>query len=633
MNATAAPTETNANPSWGAPPIEDYGLLGDTRTAALVSSTGGVDWLCAPRFDSPPIFGRLVGGPDAGTFQIGPASPATVCSRRYRPESVTIETTWHTNDGGRLLLTEGFVGEVEHRFLPNTLLVRRVTALDNPVNVTVLFDPRRGDAHRRPRVAWHERALVCSWGPTAIGLRTTPPLMIQPGVHLTVAVEPGRPLTLALSVTKGEPVILVDPDHAWAELESDTRRWQQWAAGIDHDVPHHDMVVRSLLTLRLLTYSPSGAPVAAATTSLPEQLGGSRNWDYRYSWPRDASIGIAAYLALDQADEARRFLAWLVHATRLDRPRLPALLTLHGRPVPTEQQPAGWAGYRNSTPVRFGNGAADQDQLDGYGWVIDAAWNFARNHGPLNGDTWRAVASFADYVAGHWREPDAGIWEERGAPTHHVHSKAMAWLALDRAIRIADLQKPSARRTRRAARWRRQRDDLQNELTAQGYDEQHNTYTRTYGSTDLDAALLVLPLLELEPADSPRLTGTVDAIRDELGAGGPLLYRYPPHSDGLNGEEGAFLPCSFWLAQALATTHRHSEAAEVFDQLIALANPLGLYAEELDPDSGRFLGNFPQALTHAALIQAALALRDHRRDQPEIPVPAMLEGRNRQEPL
>jgi GH15 family glucan-1,4-alpha-glucosidase len=277
--------------------------------------------------------------------------------------------------------------------------------------------------------------------------------------------------------------------------------------------------------------------------------------------------------------------------------------------VPTERQLDGWPGYRGSVPVRFGNGAAGQHQLDGYGWAIDAAWLYASRYEPLNAETWRTISSFADYVADHWREPDAGIWEERGPATHHVHSKAMAWLALDRATRLADLR---ARSGRRVERWRQERDALGNDIRANGFSSERNTYTRRLGSGDLDAALLVLPLLELEPADSPRLAGTIDAIRRELTAGGPLLHRYPPGEDGLDGGEGAFLPCAFWLAQALAATNRVDEAAEQLDALVSLASPLGLFAEEIDPTTGRFLGNFPQALSHAAVIQAAVALRDHR---------------------
>jgi GH15 family glucan-1,4-alpha-glucosidase len=502
------------------------------------------------------------------------------------------------------------IGEVRGRFLPGTLLVRRLEALDGPVEVTVRFDPRHGPHRRRPRVRTDPSGLVCSWGATALSLRFSTGVTVACGVPTTVVVVPGRPLTSALSVAEGQPVVRVDPDTAWCELERDAERWRTWSSAIDDDVPEAPTVARSLLTLRLLTYSPSGAPVAAPTTSLPEEVGGVRNWDYRYAWPRDASIGVAAFLALDRPAEARGFLSWLVHATRLDRPRLPALLTLHGRRAPAERTLAGWPGYADSRPVRFGNGAARQHQLDGYGWVVDAAWLYARRHGPLSAETWRAVVAFTEHVAAHWREPDAGIWEERGPASHHVHSKAMAWLALDRASRLGDLRR---RAPRQAARWRAERDALGRDILARGFDAERNTYTRRYGSSDLDAALLVLPLLGLEPPDSPRLAGTIDAIRAELGAGGPLLHRYTPGTDGLTGGEGAFLPCSFWCVQALAATGRVDEAAEMFAELVALASPLGLYAEEVDPCRGSFLGNLPQALTHAALVQAALALRDAAR--------------------
>jgi GH15 family glucan-1,4-alpha-glucosidase len=308
-----------------------------------------------------------------------------------------------------------------------------------------------------------------------------------------------------------------------------------------------------------------------------------------------------------KTDEARRFLAWLLHATRLDRPRLPVLLTLHGKHPPTEHELDGWPGYAHSVPVRAGNGAADQHQLDVYGWVLDAAWLLTDAGERLYSETWRTMADFADTVAARWREPDAGIWEVRGDLAHHVHSKLMAWLALDRTLRIAPDHRVSARRQRR---WAAERDALAVDISARGFDADKNTFTRSYGSTEVDAALLVLPLLGIERADSPRVRGTIDAVRRELGADGPLLYRYPPGHDGLAGTEGAFLACSFWLVQALAVTGRVTEATELFDTLICLASPLGLYAEEMDPTTGRHLGNYPQALTHAALVQAALALRD-----------------------
>jgi GH15 family glucan-1,4-alpha-glucosidase len=286
---------------------------------------------------------------------------------------------------------------------------------------------------------------------------------------------------------------------------------------------------------------------------------------------------------------------------------MPVLLTLHGRHPRAERQLPGWPGYAGSRPVRVGNGAATQHQLDGYGWVLDAAWLLTEAGHPLYSETWRAMRGFADEVAHRWTEPDAGIWEVRGEPAHHVHSKLMAWLALDRALRIAARHRTPRRQIER---WTEQRRAIAAEVTRRGFDPGLGCYTRTYGSADLDAAVLVLPQLGLEPAASPRVQGTIDAVRRELSAGGPLLYRYPPGQDGLAGSEGAFLPCSFWMVQALASSRRGAEADELMRELLALANPVGLLPEEMDPGDHSFLGNFPQALTHAALVQAALALRD-----------------------
>jgi GH15 family glucan-1,4-alpha-glucosidase len=590
-------------------PIADYGLIGDTRTAALVSSGGAIDWLCAPRFDGEPLFGRLVGGPAAGTFRVGPAGRAALAGRRYLEASATLETSWDTPTG-RLVLTDGMVAEVTGRLLPTTLLVRRLAALGGPVDAVVELDPRLGERHRRPAVRRRDGALVCQWGSLAAALQSAPDLPVEPGAPLRVTISPERPLTMVLAIASREPLVHVDPLRAWEVLLEDQRRWQAWSEDIDGGLPHRDAVVRSLLTLRLLTYSPSGAPVAAPTTSLPEHPGGVRNWDYRFAWPRDASIGIGAFLGVGKTAEARLFMAWLLHASRLDRPRLPVLLTLHGKHPAAERELDGWPGYAGSRPVRVGNGAAAQHQLDGYGWVLDAAWLLTRAGERLYSETWRAMRGFADRVALRWSEPDAGIWEIRGDGAHHVHSKLMAWLALDRVLRIAaELGAPDRKRRR----WRQQRDAIAAEVTSRGFDPAKGAYTRSYGSGDLDAAVLVLPLLGVEPADSPRVRGTIDAIRRELGASGPLLYRYPPGQDGLPGGEGAFLPCSFWLAQALARTGRLEEANGLLDELVTLASPLGLYAEEMDSGSRRHLGNYPQALTHAALVQAALAIRDAER--------------------
>ena len=586
--------------------IEEYGLLGDTRTAALVAPDGSIDWLCIPRFDGQPVFGRLVGGPDAGVFRMGPERPQTPISRRYRPDTVTLETAWQTS-GGRLTLTEGMIAEVRGTLLPSTLLVRRLHAEGVPVQAVIDFDPRLGDDHLRPRSERRGDVLVCAWPSLALAARSSPSVDLEAGRPTIVTVAPGHPMTITMTVAHQEPLVYVDPDAAWSLLGADERRWQDWCHDIDEDLPHRDTVVRSLLTLRLLTYSPSGAPVAAPTTSLPEDPGGVRNWDYRFAWPRDASIGIAAFLGVGMHDEARHFLAWLLHASRLDRPRLPVLLTLDGRRPTTERELRGWPGYARSRPVRAGNGAADQHQLDGYGWVIDAAWLLSRAGHRLYSETWRAMAAFADTVAARWRDPDAGIWEIRGDPAHHVHSKVMAWLALDRALRLAETHRTRASRRRH---WTEAREAIAAEIVERGFDKASGTFTRTYGSHDVDAALLVLPSIGVEAPESARVRGTIDAIRTTLTAGGPLLYRYPPGHDGLPGTEGAFLPCSFWLVQALAASGQVAVAAGLFDELVALASPVGLYGEEMEPGTGHHLGNFPQALTHAAVVQAALAIRD-----------------------
>ncbi|HEX2063024.1 MAG TPA: glycoside hydrolase family 15 protein [Acidimicrobiales bacterium] len=589
------------------PAIGDYGVVGDTRTAALCSPTGSIDWLCLPRFDADPVFGRLVGGEVAGSFLLGPPDAgARLVRRRYLPGSAVLETTWRT-DTGELTLTEGMVADLSGSLMPAALLVRRLACRGGPARVRVRFDPRRGADHRPPRVQRRGDVVVCTWGGLAVSLSTTGGLTVEPGRELEVVVEEQQPVTFAMAAAQREPLVDVPAERAFDELLRTDAWWRGWSAGIGDVGPYRDATVRSLVTLKLLTYSPSGAPVAAVTTSLPEELGGGRNWDYRYAWPRDASIGIAAFLGAGKDEEARAFLYWLLHASRLDRPRLPPVLTLDGTPVPAEQELEGWPGYADSRPVRAGNGARDQHQLDVYGWVVDAAWVLAQAGHGLYRETWRAMAGFADLVARRWTEPDAGIWEVRSRPRHHVHSKLMAWLALDRALRLADAH---GARAGRRSRWATARSAVAADVVRHGFDERRRTFVAAYGEDELDAAVLILPVIGLEDPGSPRVLGTIEAVRASLGAGGPLLYRYRPGRDGVPGKEGAFLACSFWLVQALALAGRAEEAAGLFEELIGLGGDLGLLAEEVDPSTASLIGNYPQALSHAALVQAALALRD-----------------------
>jgi GH15 family glucan-1,4-alpha-glucosidase len=586
-------------------PIEDYALLGDTRSAALVSPSGSVDWWCLPRFDGDPVCGRLLGGEGAGHLLLGPAEPASLVERGYLPGTPVLRTTWRTLTG-RLTLTDGMVSTATGRLLPSTLLVRRAEAADAPVRVRVVFAPRhrwRGDP---PRLRRCGNRVSAHLGGLAIAMAAEPATDVDEAGCAEIEVRPSQPLTVVITAAWREPLVYVPAADAWDLLVEDGARWRDWTDEVPHDVPFRGAVQRTLLVLRQLTYSPSGAPVAAVTTSLPEELGGSRNWDYRFTWPRDASIGVAAFLGLGKVEEAGMFFHWLLHASRLDRPRLPALFTLDGRRAPGERQLDGWPGYEHSRPVRTGNGARHQHQLDGYGWVVDAMCIYARHRGSLRGEDWRAVRGFVDQVAARWSEPDAGIWEERQPPAHHTHSKLMAWLALDRGLGLAEVHRMRPRR-RRA--WERAREAVAADLRQWGFNDDVGAYTRTYGGDDLDAAVLLLPLLGIEPAESPRVTSTIDAIRRHLGAGGPFLYRYLPGEDGLPGGEGAFLPCSFWLVQALAQIGRTNEATDLMRDLLDVA-PLGLFAEEIDPTTGRFLGNYPQALTHASLLQAALALRE-----------------------
>jgi GH15 family glucan-1,4-alpha-glucosidase len=581
-------------------PIRDYGLLGDTRGSALSSKWGSIDWMAVPHFHSPPLFSSLLGTPYA--FSIG-VDGITRTSRRYLPGTPVLENTWDV-DGARVRLTEGMITDLGGWLSPGAVLVRHLEAEGEPVEVRVEYSPGHGFLRTRPRVERRHGALLCSWGALAVTLTTAPDLELRPFTEQVVRLHPDRPITFVVAIADREPAVLTSPQEMLRRLHRDARGWQEWSGSLAYEGSHREAVERSLITLRMSTYSPSGAPVAAPTTSLPEHIGGSRNWDYRYSWIRDASIGLSAFLEADKPEEAHSYMHWLLHASRLTRPKLRVLYTTHGTPPQPEEEIPELAGYRDSRPVRVGNAAADQHQLDIYGWIIDAGWRLS-GHRRLHSETRRALAGFGDHICDHWREPDAGIWEVRGEPRHFTHSKLMAWAGLDRLIQMAGAHQV---RDRRLARWRKARTELRDVILEQGYDDRRRSFVQALGESAVDASLLLVPVMGLESGESPRVHGTIDAIIDELGGGGPFLHRYAPGSDGLDGEEGAFFPCSFWLVQALAAAHRVDEAAEVFDVLCGASNDLGLYPEELDRSSQEFLGNFPLAFTHATHAVAAMAL-------------------------
>jgi GH15 family glucan-1,4-alpha-glucosidase len=562
--------------SWEPPPIREYGLLGDTRTAALTSLAGSIDWMCWPRFDSEPLFGRLIDHESGGWFEIT-VQGATHTERRYQDRSAVLETTWETGTG-RATLTEAMA-----MGMASPVVVRRMTCTAGSARVRVHYEPRPG--------------LPGTGRDAPIVLSVLPSIAVGPGVPVELDLRQGESLTAVLT-ERDHPV---SPDRATDLIDDTGRWWRAWCSEIRAGQHYREVLIRSLINLHLLTYTPTGAPVAAPTTSLPEVLGGVRNWDYRFSWPRDASVGAAAFLAVGKRSEAQAFVDWLVRCACREEAPIRVLYDVDGERAQPERELSGVSGYRGSLPVRVGNLAEEQHQLDVYGWVVDALWNLVDAGGKLGRDGRRTLAEYADFVIDSWRRPDAGLWEVRDEPAHYVHSKVWAWIALDRAVRTAAALGMS--RTR-AARWERERELLAEDIRRLGFDAGRGCYVRAYGSAELDSALLLLPLTGFDSDGHERLSATVDNIWQGLGAGDPLLYRYAPGHDGLPGAEGAFVPCSFWLLEALLRLGRRDEGLRLFEQVLGLANELLLLPEEIDPGTGAYLGNYPLALSQAGLVHA-----------------------------
>ena len=582
--------------------IADYAVVGDGRTAALIALDGSIDWLCLPDLDSQSTFGALLDARAGGRFELRPEQPFEA-ARRYLPGTNVLETTFSTADGAvrvtdALALPTGGLA-------PYREVVRQVEGVSGKVLMRWRVEPkpRYGTSVRVERRAG---VPVVTCGQDALAVLVWDagkPTHEDGAVEGNFVVDTGNVAHLVLAASHQEPLVLPPRDETEARLRGTERFWRDWAAGRKYDGPWRDAVVRSALALKLLVYAPSGAIAAAVTTSLPEAIGGERNWDYRFSWPRDSSFALRALLGLGCSREADAFFSWLLHATQLTQPEVHVLYRLNGRPEADEQS-LRLAGYRGSRPVRVGNGAAGQKQLDVYGEVLDAAAQIARAAGKLDHDKGGRLAEIADHVCGTWREPDAGIWEVRGDPAHFTQSKMMCAVALDRACSLADegLVRGDV------ARWRREGDKIREFVETRCYSERKQSYTRSADEDLLDAALLMGVIGRYDEPSAPRLVGTVDAVRREL-ADGPLLHRYASE-DGLPGEEGAFLACSFWLAEAYACQGRLDEATELMGELVDLANDVGLYSEEIDPATGEFLGNFPQGLSHLALISAAVAIAE-----------------------
>ena len=583
-------------------PIGDYAAIGDGRTVALVARDGSIDWLCLPDLDSPSVFAAVLDADRGGRFALEPEIPARA-RRRYLPDTNVLETTFITAQGvvqvtDAMALPSSDLG-------PTRELIRRVACLAGRVPMRWRITPAFGYGAVAPRigrrggipvaVGGRDALAVCSW--------EAGEAQIDDGAIFGrfEACESSSAL-IALCAAHQEPLVFPTREQVERRLDATAAYWRRWAAQRAYEGPWRDAVIRSALALKLLFFAPSGAIAAAATASLPEEIGGERNWDYRFCWVRDSAFTLEALLHLGCPSEAEAFFWWLLHASQLTHPRLQVLYRLDGGERAPERM-LELAGYRGSRPVRVGNDAAAQTQLDIYGDLLQTALIYAEAGGRLDRETGRRLAGIADLVCRIWREPDSGIWEVRSQPLHFTHSKMMCWVALDRALRLCDAgHVPS----RHASTWRREMLAIREFIETRCWSERLGSYSRHAGGEELDASLLLGILLGYEGQGPDRLAATVTAMRRDLGRG-PLLSRYSG-DDGLRGAEGAFLCCSFWLADALARIGRLDEATELMAQLIALANDVGLYAEEIDPHTADLLGNIPQGLVHLALINAAVSI-------------------------
>jgi GH15 family glucan-1,4-alpha-glucosidase len=585
--------------------IEDYALVGDLQTAALIGREGSVDWLCFPRFDSGSCFGALVGTHDHGHWGISPAEGGPATTRRYRPDTLILESEWQT-ETGRVRVID---------FMPQRGrapdIVRIVEGLDGTVEMTTELVIRFDYGSVIP---WVRRidddTLVAIGGPDALTLRT--PVELEPsGMRhsATFAIHAGERVPFVLTWFPSH-LPLPKPVDAEQALRETQANWVSWFRHCAYEGEHRDAVHVSLAVLKALTYAPTGGIVAAPTTSLPELLGGVRNWDYRFAWLRDATFTLFALMNAGFVAEARAWRHWLLRAVAGDPANAQILYGVAGERRVLERELEWLPGYGGSAPVRVGNAAHEQFQLDVYGEVMDALHQARAQGLPADDHAWSLQRAIMDFLEGAWEETDEGIWEVRGPRRHFTHSKVLAWVAFDRAVDSVerfDLPGP-------VDRWRRARGEIHREVCREAFNTELNSFVQAYGSDELDASTLLIPLVGFLPGDDPRVLGTIDAIQRDLMRDG-FVERYRTKTvndvDGLPGGEGVFLPCSFWLVDALLMAERDDEAHALFERLLSIRNDLGLLSEEYDPAAKRLLGNFPQAFTHVGLVNSAYNLSHH----------------------
>ena len=580
--------------------LEDYGLIGDLEAAALVGRTGSVDWLCLPRFDSASCFSALLGDDRHGRWLVAPAGQVRAMSRRYRPGTLVLETDLETSEGAVRLID----------FMPRRAqgpprVMRIVEGLRGRVPMRMELSLRPDYGSIKPWIELASDGGIATAGPDAFRLSTPLPLEVEDGKVIAkfVAVEGARErltLTWHLSYEEGPPV--EDADSALARTEA---WWREWSGRCGYQGAYRDEVLTSLIALKAMTSETTGAIIAAPTTSLPEEIGGERNWDYRYCWLRDSVLALEALLAAGYTDEALAFRDFMLRVGTGDPTTIQIMYGVGGERRLTEFELPELPGYEGSRPVRVGNAASEQFQLDVYGEVAGVMFIGTELLGRIEPRRWPRWRAIIEHVETIWRQPDDGIWEARGPQRHYTYSKVMAWVVFDRAVRLAkrfDLEAP-------VEHWKQVRDEIHAEVCQRGYDRDRRTFTQYYGSSELDASVLNIPLVGFLPGTDERVTGTIDAVWRELGRDGFVSrYSTAETDDGLAGDEGQFLACSFWLVTALAMNGRVDEARRLFERLVGLTNDLGLLAEEYDVAHGRQVGNFPQAFSHLTLILAARAI-------------------------